>query len=58
MTAKVIEAVYEKGVLRPLQPLQLPEGARVRIRVEIYGMLRGWRVDPQALKDELRGIHG
>jgi len=52
LTAK---AVYEKDVPQPLQP---PKEARARIRAEIYGMLRGWRVDPQKLKDELRGIHG
>ncbi len=28
---KTIEAVYERGVLRPLEPLQLPEGARLDI---------------------------
>jgi predicted DNA-binding antitoxin AbrB/MazE fold protein len=27
-------AVYEKGLLRPLSPLILPEHARVRVRVE------------------------
>lgn len=26
-----IEAVYEQGVLRPLRPLSLPEGAKVEI---------------------------
>ena len=29
-----IEAIYERGQLRPVQPLALPEGARVRITVE------------------------
>ena len=33
MTAAV-EAIYEDGLLRPLQPLALPEHARVRISVE------------------------
>ncbi len=28
---KTIEAVYERGVLRPLEPLHLPEGARLDI---------------------------
>lgn len=28
---KQVEAVYEQGRLRPLEPLQLPEGARLRI---------------------------
>lgn len=28
-----IEAIYEQGVLRPVHPIQLPEGARVRVIV-------------------------
>ena len=57
--SKVVEAVYERGVLRPLERLDLPEGVRVRVRIEgIYGLLRGWRIDAQKLKDELRGMHG
>lgn len=31
--AKEIEAVYEPGVIRPLQPLELPEGARLDLIV-------------------------
>jgi predicted DNA-binding antitoxin AbrB/MazE fold protein len=30
---KQIEAVYEKGVLRPLEPIQLPEGAHLDVIV-------------------------
>jgi len=57
--ARSVEAVYEKGVLRPLEKLELPEGARVRVKIEgIYGLLRGWGIDPQRLKDELRSLHG
>jgi predicted DNA-binding antitoxin AbrB/MazE fold protein len=56
---RVIEAVYEKGVLRPLEKLDLPEGVRLRLRIEgVYGLLKDWRIDPQKLKDELRGLHG
>lgn len=29
-----VEAIYEDGLLRPLQPLPLPEHARVRVSVE------------------------
>jgi predicted DNA-binding antitoxin AbrB/MazE fold protein len=29
-----IEAIYENGLLRPLQPLALAENARVRVSVE------------------------
>ena len=30
---KVIEAVYENGVFRPLEPVQLPEGEHVHVTV-------------------------
>ena len=28
-----IEAVYEKGIIRPLEPLELPEGSRLDVIV-------------------------
>ncbi len=57
--SRIIEAVYEKGVLRPLEKLDLPEGVRVKLRIEgIYGLLRDWKINPQKLKDELRSLHG
>jgi predicted DNA-binding antitoxin AbrB/MazE fold protein len=30
---KEIEAIYERGMIRPLEPLELPEGARLKIIV-------------------------
>lgn len=30
---KEIEAVYERGLIRPLEPLELPEGARLDVIV-------------------------
>lgn len=39
---KTIEAVYERGVLRPLAPLALPEGTRVSVSfTERNGELEG-----------------
>ncbi|MBC7114865.1 MAG: antitoxin family protein [Archaeoglobi archaeon] len=32
---KIIEAVYEKGVFRPLQKVDLREGERVRIEIKV-----------------------
>jgi predicted DNA-binding antitoxin AbrB/MazE fold protein len=29
-----IDAIYDHGVFRPVEPLTLPEGARVHLRVE------------------------
>jgi len=34
-TAAPIDAVYEQGNLRLLHPLPLPEGAQVRLRLEL-----------------------
>lgn len=31
---RVLTAVYEKGVFRPLQPVNLEEGARVELQIE------------------------
>ncbi len=32
--AKVIEAVYENGVFKPLEKVDLPEKTKLRIRIE------------------------
>ncbi len=32
--SRTIEAIYEDGVLKPLEPLGLPEHARTRVTVE------------------------
>jgi predicted DNA-binding antitoxin AbrB/MazE fold protein len=37
---KEIEAVYEQGVIRPLQPLDLPEGSRLAVIVITHEELR------------------
>ena len=29
-----IDAIFDNGILRPIEPLTLPEGARVHLRVE------------------------
>jgi len=56
---KVVEAIYKGGVLKPLEKLNIPNGVRMRIRIEfIYGLLRDWKIDAQKLKDELRSING
>jgi predicted DNA-binding antitoxin AbrB/MazE fold protein len=34
---KTITAVYENGVFRPIEPVDLPEGATVRIVPEVGG---------------------
>lgn len=32
---RTVEAVYEQGALRPLEPLDLAEGQRVRLQLEV-----------------------
>jgi predicted DNA-binding antitoxin AbrB/MazE fold protein len=55
--ALTIEAVYENGVLKPVQPLPLKEHEKVRITVEqgdtlllrAYGII-GWTGDAETLE--------
>ena len=44
--SKVIKARYEKGVLKPLEPLQLREGEEVRVRIE------------KSIREKLEGLIG
>jgi predicted DNA-binding antitoxin AbrB/MazE fold protein len=46
--AETITAVYEKGVLRPLTPLALPESSRVEIQI------MGPAADPQDERQQVR----
>jgi predicted DNA-binding antitoxin AbrB/MazE fold protein len=55
--ALTVEAVYENGVLKPLQPLPLKEHEKVRVTVEqgdspllrAYGIM-GWTGDSETLE--------
>lgn len=43
---KTIEVVYEKGVFKPLEPVELEEGKRMRIKIKklpenLFGIFRG-----------------
>ena len=62
---RIVEAVYENGVLTPLQPLDLPDHQRVTIRVQALGEpadadpLSGWRRVYEGLaENELDAIEG
>ena len=35
---KEIEAIYEQGVIRPLQPLELPEGTRLDLILNTHDL--------------------
>ena len=57
----VIKARYENKVLKPLGEIDLKEGEEVEIELKIksiFGLLQGWKIDTQSLKDELREIDG
>ena len=61
MMSGVIKARYENKVLKPLGELNLKEGEEVEIELKkrgIFGLLNGWKIDAQSLKDELREING
>jgi predicted DNA-binding antitoxin AbrB/MazE fold protein len=62
---RIVEALYENGVLTPLQPLDLPDHQRVTIRVQVPGepadpdTLSGWRRVYEGLaENELDTIEG
>ena len=46
-----VDAIYDQGVFRPLEPLALPEGAQVRLRVEEENGAEQAGIDP--VKGEL-----
>jgi predicted DNA-binding antitoxin AbrB/MazE fold protein len=55
--SKVIEAIYENGVFKPLQKVNLREGERVKIEIkEDLSKLRGKygkKIDLITLRDEI-----
>jgi predicted DNA-binding antitoxin AbrB/MazE fold protein len=53
----IVKARYENNVLRPLDKRDLIEGEEVDIELKkksLFGLLKGWKIDTQSLKDELR----
>jgi predicted DNA-binding antitoxin AbrB/MazE fold protein len=50
-----IDAIYDHGVLRPIGPLSLPEGARVHLRVEEDNGNPAKSTDYNAWLDNLSG---
>jgi len=56
--SRIIEVVYEKGVFKPLQKVELKEGERLKIEiVEDISHLRGkygkGKIDLRELRDEI-----
>jgi predicted DNA-binding antitoxin AbrB/MazE fold protein len=57
----IVKARFENKVLKPLDMRDLSEGEEVVIELKkksIFGLLKGWKIDAQSLKDELREIDG
>jgi predicted DNA-binding antitoxin AbrB/MazE fold protein len=50
-----IDAIYNHGILRPVEPLELPEGTRVRLRVEEENGSRSTAVDYNSWLEGLAG---
>ena len=48
-----VEAVFEDGVLRPLQPLSLAPHQQVKLTVEVSGAEPDWPPDVAAIYQEL-----
>lgn len=57
----ILKAIFENILLKPLDNRDLLEGEEVEIerkKKSIFGLLKGWKIDTQSLKDELREIDG
>lgn len=53
--ARTIEAVYEQGVFKPLQPVLLEEGQRVQIYLPAEGKLGP--ATPEEVEEIMRSAH-
>jgi predicted DNA-binding antitoxin AbrB/MazE fold protein len=56
-----IKARYENKVLKLQGEISLKGGEELVTGLKkknIFGLLRGWKIDAQSLKDELREING
>jgi len=53
---KIIEAIYENGVFKPVDRVDVKEGKKVKIETkkEIFGILRDWEINTQKLKNGLK----
>ncbi len=52
---KIIDAVYEKGVLKPIEKLDLKDGQRVRIMIVEKDFIQIARKTRVYLREKLRG---
>ncbi|MEM1611268.1 MAG: antitoxin family protein [Sulfolobales archaeon] len=52
---RVVEAIYENGVLKPLERLDLREGQRIRIRIIERDVIQVAREIRSRVRDSLKG---
>ena len=54
---RTIEVVYEKGVFKPLEPVELKEGEKMEIRIEgenfekFFGIFKGKKILAEEERD-------
>ncbi len=59
---KIIEVIYEDGVFKPLEKVELKEGKKMRIKIEGYNkrdFLRTWKpikLDKRLSLEEIRRL--
>jgi len=53
---RTVRAIYENGVLRPVEPLQLKEGAAVEVTVRAEEPVRKKEADRQAIREFLEEL--
>ena len=55
---KVIDVVYEKGIFKPLEKVDLMEGERVKIKIEkslLFEIVKNYRDYFEDIEDDLTG---
>jgi predicted DNA-binding antitoxin AbrB/MazE fold protein len=53
----VANAIYENGVFKPIQPVSLPEGARVELTIVPYPMARDGK-SPAEILERIANLPG
>jgi predicted DNA-binding antitoxin AbrB/MazE fold protein len=58
MTSKrhTVQAIYKDGVLRPLEPLDLPEDTKVEVTVDPEGIIQRFEALLQRIQTRSRGL--
>ena len=57
----ILKVRYGNKFLKPSGEIDTKDRDEVEIDLKkkgIFGLLKGWKIDPQSLKDELREING